>query len=83
MSEWTEDEIRAMAKAYTGAPFASNRAISQTRRALSAVKRVPEGHWLAPDEPDETICDAIYQAETHRCTSPEVYRAMRDAVRKP
>lgn len=63
--------------------------LDDARTALSAAKRVPDGHWLAPDVPTPEMIDAgkvNYFESTFHDSRKEVvlgsWDAMRDAYRR-
>ena len=65
--EWTDDEIELAvnaveAKFPTYPGVFRNMAREIAMAALSAVRRVPEGCWIAPDNPTLEMQDAIIDA---------------------
>lgn len=103
MTNWTDEEIDAAAKALWEEAGYSAKVVGNSRRpayeevsaiykrraraTLSAVKRVPEGYWLAPDEPDDEMGRASALTVTCHCGrritqwGTNSYRAMRDVVK--
>lgn len=97
MTEWTKSEIEAAARAicrsreWDEGVFWKT-ALPDAKAALAAVPRVPEGYWLAPDEPsaemDGAAISATSSARTDadgfydlHCIFQRQYRAARDAAK--
>ena len=92
MSEWTEDEIEAAARAAARANGydpdywaleTRERHVRIAEAVLSAVPRVPEGYWLALDEPSSAILASMDSAHKVHDEGQlrTIYRAMRDAAK--
>ena len=94
---WPGDEPRKW-KSPGGGMFDSNplpqstmdMTVLQAKAALSSVPRVPEGKWLAPDEPSDEMLgagDSMMPQFAHKGypagvdAAGDVYRAMRDAAK--
>lgn len=91
MSEWTVDEIDLAAQELAcfeiGLSPYQNREFAKA--ALSAIPRVPEGFWLAPDKPSKEMMK-IWDGDGGSteaagtgipCLVRAIYKAMRDVVR--